>query len=46
MMPDGKRKRRFSANKAKRDWYALQRSIRFARRMLTAPLEAKGSNDG
>lgn len=31
-MPDGKRKRRHSTNKAKREWYAKWRSIRFARR--------------
>ncbi len=31
-MPDGKRKRRHSPQKAKRDWYAQYRSIRFNRR--------------
>ena len=31
-MPDGKRKRRFSTNPAKRAWYANHRSLRFARR--------------
>ena len=31
-MPDGKRKRRHSTNKAKRQWYALHRSKRFAKR--------------
>ena len=31
-MPDGKRKRRFSTNAAKRQWYARWRSLRFARR--------------
>ena len=31
-MPDGKRKRRHSQNKAKRQWYALHRAIRFAKR--------------
>ncbi len=31
-MPDGKRKRRFSANRLKRKWYALYRSLRFRRR--------------
>ncbi len=31
-MPDGKRKRRFSANDAKREWYARWRQMRFARR--------------
>ncbi len=33
-MPDGKRKRRFSANRLKRKWYALYRSLRFRRRLL------------
>lgn len=31
-MPDGKRKRRFSTNMAKRSWYALHRARRFGRR--------------
>jgi hypothetical protein len=31
-MPDGTRHRRFSANSAKRQWYARHRAIRFARR--------------
>jgi len=31
-MPDGRRKRRFSQNKARRSWYALHRSRRFSRR--------------
>jgi hypothetical protein len=31
-MPDGTRKRRFSPNAAKRQWYARYRSQRFARR--------------
>ncbi len=31
-MPDGKRNRRHSENKAKRQWYARYRSIRFHRR--------------
>ncbi len=31
-MPDGKRKRRHSRNRAKRLWYAIYRSRRFARR--------------
>lgn len=31
-MPDGKRKRRHSQNKAKQTWYAFSRSVRFARR--------------
>ena len=32
-MPDGKRRRRFSANAAKRRWYAYWRALRFARHM-------------
>lgn len=31
-MPDGKRKRRFSQNRARRRWYAEHRSRRFSRR--------------
>jgi hypothetical protein len=31
-MPDGKRKRRHSENKTRRDWYARYRSMRFSRR--------------
>ena len=31
-MPDGKRLRRHSINKAKRQWYARHRAIRFSRR--------------
>lgn len=31
-MPDGKRKRRHSQDRAKRGWYAASRAIRFARR--------------
>lgn len=31
-MPDGKRKRRFSINPARRRWYAVHRSLRFRRR--------------
>ena len=31
-MPDGKRRRRFSNNQHKRNWYARHRAIRFARR--------------
>ena len=31
-MPDGKRKRRNSLNKTRRDWYARHRSVRFTRR--------------
>ena len=32
MMPDGSRKRRFSSNQAKRQWYARYRALRFCRR--------------
>jgi hypothetical protein len=32
-MPDGTRKRRFSVNPARRQWYAQHRSRRFARRL-------------
>jgi hypothetical protein len=37
-MPDGRRKRRFSPNQARRRWYAQYRSHRFCRRFgwLTA----------
>lgn len=28
-MPDGRRRRRFSSNPARRVWYALHRSFRF-----------------
>ena len=31
-MPDGKRKRRHSKDKAKRTWYAAHRAARFAKR--------------
>ena len=31
-MPDGRRKRRFSLNTARRRWYAEHRSRRFGRR--------------
>ncbi len=31
-MPDGRRKRRHSPNKTRRDWYARHRSARFQRR--------------
>ena len=31
-MPDGKRKRRYSPNAAKRQWYARHRALRFGRR--------------
>ena len=31
-MPDGSRKRRFAANKAKREWYAFDRARRFRNR--------------
>jgi len=30
-MPDGKRKRRHSKDRAKRQWYAYWRSVRFTR---------------
>jgi hypothetical protein len=33
-MPDGRRKRRHSANRAKQQWYARHRAIRFSRRFL------------
>jgi hypothetical protein len=33
-MPDGRRKRRHSANCAKKQWYAHHRAIRFSRRFL------------
>ena len=33
-MPDGSRKRRYSKNKRKREWYAYHRAVRFARRFL------------
>ena len=33
-MPDGKRKRRFSDLKAKREWYAYWRQVRFSRRFM------------
>jgi hypothetical protein len=32
VMPDGRRKRRFSSNQAKRSWYARHRAERFRRR--------------
>jgi hypothetical protein len=38
-MPDGKRKRRFSTNRAKRKWYALFRSLRFRRRFASEGLD-------
>lgn len=31
-MPDGRRKRRHSIDKARRDWYAHHRACRFCRR--------------
>ena len=31
--PDGKRRRRFSKNAAKREWYAKWRAMRFAKHM-------------
>ena len=36
-MPDGKRKRRFSSNLARRRWYAQHRSHRFCRRFGWQP---------
>jgi len=33
-MPDGTRKRRYSSNRAKREWYALHRSRRWKRRFF------------
>jgi len=44
-MPDGRRKRRHSPNKSRRDWYARHRSVRFQRRFglvawNLAPLQA------
>lgn len=39
-MPDGKRKRRFSANVVKRTWYAAFRSKRFAARQWGDPRDA------
>lgn len=35
-MPDGTRKRRFSANRARRQWYARHRAGRFLRRFRIA----------
>ena len=32
VMPDGKRKRRHSTDKAKREWYAHDRAMRFQKR--------------
>ncbi len=34
LLPDGKRKRRFSADRMKRKWYSLYRSLRFRRRFV------------
>jgi hypothetical protein len=43
-MPDGKRKRRHSQNKAKRDWYATSRAFRFARRFGDHPCKCLAKN--
>jgi hypothetical protein len=37
-MPDGSRKRRHSADRAKQQWYAHHRAIRFSRRFLGVPV--------
>jgi hypothetical protein len=42
-MPDGKRKRRHSPNKAKQHWYAFSRAVRFARRFGGWQLNASPS---
>jgi len=39
-MPDGKRKRRFSSNVARRTWYAAHRQRRFAARLWGDPADA------
>jgi hypothetical protein len=39
-MPDGKRKRRHSQDRAKRRWYAFHRSCRFRRRFFTPSTKA------
>ena len=38
VMPDGSRKRRHSADRAKQQWYAHHRAIRFSRRFLGGPV--------
>ncbi|MFO0895882.1 MAG: hypothetical protein U0836_00515 [Pirellulales bacterium] len=38
-MPDGKRKRRHSPNRCRREWYAKHRSVRFRRRFGLGTLE-------
>lgn len=43
-MPDGKRKRRHSSNKTRRDWYARHRSARFTRRFGLATLVSENIN--
>lgn len=45
-MPDGKRRRRHSANLARREWYALHRTIRFRQRfgLLMMDVVALASN--
>jgi hypothetical protein len=43
-MPDGRRKRRFSQNVARRRWYAEHRSRRFCRRFgWSSPTWAAGA---
>lgn len=42
--PDGTRKRRFSSNQAKRDFYARSRSARFARHMTSEPIRCRDEN--
>jgi hypothetical protein len=42
-MPDGKRKRRHSPDKSRREWYARHRSARFFRRfgLASEPLATR-----
>ena len=40
-LPDGKRRRRHSANPNRRRWYAYHRSLRFRRRFGFGELECK-----
>ena len=40
IMPDGSRKRRFSFNRARRQWYANHRARRFATRLGFAKTKA------
>jgi hypothetical protein len=37
-MPDGKRKRRFSENKAKREWYAKWRQVRWSNHFFSGEM--------